>query len=91
MFGENSWRRFLFLKHLGLGYRRETFAAGEISGVAAGKREKLNNRRWENGIQIAVVKVDYDSIGVDSGDVVKVEKFLAANEQRINRRPNIYK
>jgi CMP-2-keto-3-deoxyoctulosonic acid synthetase len=34
----------------------------------------------ENGIQIAVVKVDYDSVGVDVlEDVAKVEKILATD------------
>jgi CMP-2-keto-3-deoxyoctulosonic acid synthetase len=37
-------------------------------------------RALENGIQIAVVQVDYDSIGVDAPeDVVKVEKILSNN------------
>ena len=42
---------------------------------SAEKLEQL--RALENGIQIAVVKVDYDSIGVDlPEDVARVEKFL---------------
>src|SRR5262245_51662844 len=71
---------FPFLKHLGIyGYRRETLlrlVSFPISPLeAAEKLEQL--RALENGIQIAVVKVDYDSVGVDvPADVVKVEKLL---------------
>ena len=69
-----------FLKHLGIyGYRRETllrlvkFPVSPLEN--AEKLEQL--RALENGIQIAVVKVDYDSIGVDAPeDVAKVEKIL---------------
>jgi 3-deoxy-manno-octulosonate cytidylyltransferase (CMP-KDO synthetase) len=71
---------FPFLKHLGIyGYRRETllklvkFAPSPLE--IAEKLEQL--RALENGIQIAVVKVDYDSIGVDSPeDAARVEKIL---------------
>jgi CMP-2-keto-3-deoxyoctulosonic acid synthetase len=36
-------------------------------------------RALENGIQIAVVRVDYDSVGVDTlADVAEVERRLAA-------------
>jgi 3-deoxy-manno-octulosonate cytidylyltransferase (CMP-KDO synthetase) len=71
---------FAFLKHLGIyGYRRETllrlvkFPMSPLE--AAEKLEQL--RALENGIQIAVVKVDYDSIGVDAPeDVAKAEKIL---------------
>jgi 3-deoxy-manno-octulosonate cytidylyltransferase (CMP-KDO synthetase) len=40
--------------------------------------EKLEQlRALENGIQIAVVKVNYNSVGVDvPGDVKRVEKLL---------------
>jgi 3-deoxy-manno-octulosonate cytidylyltransferase (CMP-KDO synthetase) len=40
--------------------------------------EKLEQlRALENGIQIAVVKVDYDSVGVDvPEDVQRVERLL---------------
>ena len=43
--------------------------------------EKLEQlRALENGVQIAVVKVDYDSIGVDMPeDVVKVERILTTD------------
>ena len=42
--------------------------------------EKLEQlRALENGIPIAVVKVDYDSVGVDvPADVLRVEKILSA-------------
>jgi 3-deoxy-manno-octulosonate cytidylyltransferase (CMP-KDO synthetase) len=72
---------FVFLKHLGIyGYRRETllrlvkFPMSPLEN--AEKLEQL--RALENGIQIAVVKVDYDSIGVDTPeDVAKVEKIIS--------------
>jgi 3-deoxy-manno-octulosonate cytidylyltransferase (CMP-KDO synthetase) len=71
---------FVFLKHLGIyGYRRETllrlvkFPVSPLEG--AEKLEQL--RALENGIQIAVVKVDYDSVGVDvPEDVKRVEAIL---------------
>ena len=71
---------FPFLKHLGIyGYRRETllrlvkFPVSPLEN--AEKLEQL--RALENGIQIAVVKVDYDSMGVDvPADVARVEKLL---------------
>ena len=71
---------FAFLKHLGIyGYRRETLLRLVKFPVSpleiAEKLEQL--RALENGIQIAVVKVDYDSVGVDvPGDVKRVEKLL---------------
>jgi 3-deoxy-manno-octulosonate cytidylyltransferase (CMP-KDO synthetase) len=44
---------------------------------SAEKLEQL--RALENGISIAVERVDYDSIGVDvPADVARVEKILAA-------------
>jgi 3-deoxy-manno-octulosonate cytidylyltransferase (CMP-KDO synthetase) len=71
---------FPFLKHLGIyGYRRETllrlvkFPVSPLEN--AEKLEQL--RALENEIQIAVVKVDYDSVSVDAPeDVAKVEKIL---------------
>jgi 3-deoxy-manno-octulosonate cytidylyltransferase (CMP-KDO synthetase) len=71
---------FPFLKHLGIyGYRRETllrlvkFPVSPLEN--AEKLEQL--RALENGIGIAVVKVDYDSIGVDlPEDVARVENLL---------------
>ncbi|MGB8367773.1 MAG: 3-deoxy-manno-octulosonate cytidylyltransferase [Limisphaerales bacterium] len=72
---------FAFLKHLGIyGYRCETllrlvkFPVSPLEN--AEKLEQL--RALENGIQIAVVKVDYDSVGVDGPkDVARVEKLLS--------------
>jgi len=71
---------FPFLKHLGIyGYRRETllrlvkFPVSPLEN--AEKLEQL--RALENGIPIAVVQVDYDSVGVDTPeDVARVEKIL---------------
>jgi len=71
---------FPFLKHLGIyGYRRETllrlvkFPVSPLEN--AEKLEQL--RALENGIPIAVVKVEYDSVGVDTPeDVKRVEKLL---------------
>lgn len=73
---------FPFLKHLGLyGYRRDAllklvrFPVGPLE--AAEKLEQL--RALENGIDIAVVRVLYESVGVDAPeDVGRVEKLLAA-------------
>jgi 3-deoxy-manno-octulosonate cytidylyltransferase (CMP-KDO synthetase) len=71
---------FPFLKHLGIyGYRRDTllrlvrFPVSPLEN--AEKLEQL--RALENGIAIAVVKVDYESIGVDvPADVARVEAVL---------------
>jgi 3-deoxy-manno-octulosonate cytidylyltransferase (CMP-KDO synthetase) len=71
---------FPFLKHLGIyGYRRETLlrlVGFPVSPLeAAEKLEQL--RALENGIAIAVVQVEYDSIGVDvPADVGRVERLL---------------
>jgi 3-deoxy-manno-octulosonate cytidylyltransferase (CMP-KDO synthetase) len=71
---------FPFLKHLGIyGYWRETLlrlVKFPISPLeAAEKLEQL--RALENGIEIAVVKVLYDSVGVDvPEDAARVEKLL---------------
>ncbi|HEY5909061.1 MAG TPA: 3-deoxy-manno-octulosonate cytidylyltransferase [Verrucomicrobiae bacterium] len=77
---------FCFLKHLGIyGYRRETllrlvrFPVSPLE--SAEKLEQL--RALENGIPIAVVKVDYDSVGVDvPDDVGRVEEMLRALKRR---------
>ncbi|MCU0782591.1 MAG: 3-deoxy-manno-octulosonate cytidylyltransferase [Verrucomicrobia bacterium] len=72
---------FPFLKHLGIyGYRRETLLRLVKFPVSpleqAEKLEQL--RALENGIQIAVVRVEYDSVGVDvPEDVARVEKLLS--------------
>lgn len=71
---------FPFLKHLGIyGYRRETllrlvrFPVSTLEN--AEKLEQL--RALENGISIAVLKVAFESIGVDTPeDAVRVEKRL---------------
>jgi 3-deoxy-manno-octulosonate cytidylyltransferase (CMP-KDO synthetase) len=74
---------FPFLKHLGIyGYRRETLLKLTALPVSPLERaEKLEQlRALENGIQIAVVRVNYDSVGVDvPGDVKRVEKMLASD------------
>lgn len=71
---------FPFLKHLGIyGYRRDTLLKLVRFPVSALENaEKLEQfRALDNGIQIAVVKVDYDSVGVDMPeDVAKVESLL---------------
>jgi 3-deoxy-manno-octulosonate cytidylyltransferase (CMP-KDO synthetase) len=72
---------FPFLKHLGIyGYRRETLlrlVKFPVSGLeAAEKLEQL--RALENCIEIAVIQVAYDSIGVDlPADVARVERLLS--------------
>jgi 3-deoxy-manno-octulosonate cytidylyltransferase (CMP-KDO synthetase) len=78
--GAEPLAAFPFLKHLGLyGYRRETLLKLTALPVSPLERaEKLEQlRALENGIQIAVVKVNYDSVGVDvPGDVKRVEKMM---------------
>jgi 3-deoxy-manno-octulosonate cytidylyltransferase (CMP-KDO synthetase) len=77
---------FPFLKHLGIyGFRRDTllrlvkFPVSPLEN--AEKLEQL--RALDNGIGIAVVKVDYDSIGVDMPeDVAKVERVLTTDGHR---------
>ncbi len=72
---------FPFLKHIGIyGYRREALLRLVRCPVSpleqAEKLEQL--RALENGIGIAVVQVNYDSVGVDvPADVKRVEKLLA--------------
>jgi 3-deoxy-manno-octulosonate cytidylyltransferase (CMP-KDO synthetase) len=71
---------FPFLKHLGIyGYRRETLLRLVKFPVSPLERaERLEQlRALENGIPIAVVQVDYDSVGVDvPADVGRVERLL---------------
>ena len=68
------------MKHLGIyGYRRETLLRLVKFPVSPlEKAEKLEQlRALENGIAIAVVKVEYDSVGVDvPEDVERVENLL---------------
>lgn len=71
---------FPFLKHLGIyGYRRATLLRLVQFPVSALEHaEKLEQlRALENGIAIAVVKVNYDSVGVDvPADAARVEALL---------------
>jgi 3-deoxy-manno-octulosonate cytidylyltransferase (CMP-KDO synthetase) len=71
---------FPFLKHLGIyGYRRQTLLRLVKFPVSPLERaEKLEQlRALENGVQIAVVRVSHDSIGVDvPADVKRVEQML---------------
>ncbi|MGZ8938388.1 MAG: 3-deoxy-manno-octulosonate cytidylyltransferase [Limisphaerales bacterium] len=77
---EGQLAAFPFLKHLGIyGYRRETllrlvgFPVSPLEN--AEKLEQL--RALDNGIQISVVTVEYESIGVDvPADVQRVERIL---------------
>jgi 3-deoxy-manno-octulosonate cytidylyltransferase (CMP-KDO synthetase) len=76
---------FPFLKHLGIyGFRRETLLRLVKCPVSplehAEKLEQL--RALDNGIQIAVVKVNYDSVGVDAPeDVQRVETILKTTNE----------
>lgn len=75
---------FPFLKHLGIyGYRREALLRLVQYPVSplenAEKLEQL--RALENGIGIGVVRVNYESIGVDvPADVARVEAVLAGRD-----------
>jgi 3-deoxy-manno-octulosonate cytidylyltransferase (CMP-KDO synthetase) len=77
---------FPFLKHLGIyGYRRETLLRLVTFPVSplesAEKLEQL--RALENGIAISVVRVDYESIGVDvPEDVARVEARISEGRLR---------
>ena len=77
---EAQMAAFPFLKHLGIyGYRQETLLRLVQWPVSALERaEKLEQlRALENGVPIAVVQVDYDSIGVDvPADLKRVEQIL---------------
>jgi 3-deoxy-manno-octulosonate cytidylyltransferase (CMP-KDO synthetase) len=77
---------FPFLKHLGIyGYRRDTLLQlVQFPMSPLEQAEKLEQlRALENGIPIAVVKVDYDSVGVDvPEDVARVEKILTTDGHR---------
>jgi 3-deoxy-manno-octulosonate cytidylyltransferase (CMP-KDO synthetase) len=78
--GAEQLAAFPFLKHLGIyGYRRQTLLRLVKFPVSPLERaEKLEQlRALENGIEIAVVKVSYDSVGVDvPADVKRVEAIL---------------
>ncbi len=81
---EEQLARFPFLKHIGIyGYRRETLlrlVEFPVSTLEAAERlEQL--RALENGIAIAVVRVRYESIGVDEpADVARVEAILRSRK-----------
>jgi 3-deoxy-manno-octulosonate cytidylyltransferase (CMP-KDO synthetase) len=76
---------FPFLKHLGIyGYRRETLLRLVKHPVSPLERaEKLEQlRALEHGIPIAVVEVDYDSVGVDvPADLKRVERLIAESRE----------
>ena len=78
--GAEQLAAFPFLKHLGIyGYQRKTLlrlVQCKVSPLEQAKKlEQL--RALENGIQIAVVKVNYDSVGVDvPADLKRVEQML---------------
>jgi 3-deoxy-manno-octulosonate cytidylyltransferase (CMP-KDO synthetase) len=80
---------FPFLKHIGIyGYRRATLLRLVRFPVSALERaESLEQlRALENGIEIAVVQVHYDSVGVDApADVARVERMLLG-ERRVDKR-----
>lgn len=72
---------FPFLKHLGIyGYRREALLRLVKFPVSPLERaEKLEQlRALENGFNLAVARVEYNSIGVDvPADVMRVERIMA--------------
>ena len=74
---------FPFLKHLGIyGYWRETLLKlVKLPVSPLEEAEKLEQlRALENGIEIAVVQVNYDSVGVDMPeDVERVERLISLN------------
>lgn len=78
--GVEQLAAFAFLKHIGIyGYRRDTLL--KLVGFPPSpleRAEKLEQlRALENGIELAVARVDYDSIGVDvPEDVARVEARL---------------
>lgn len=73
---------FPFLKHLGIyGYRRDVLLRlVKFPQSPLEQAERLEQlRALENDIPIAVVRVDYDSVGVDvPADVARVERLLIA-------------
>jgi 3-deoxy-manno-octulosonate cytidylyltransferase (CMP-KDO synthetase) len=77
---------FPFLKHLGIyGYRRETLL--RLVGLPVSPLERAERleqlRALENGIDIGVVEVAQDSVGVDlPEDVGRVERLLRAQTER---------
>jgi 3-deoxy-manno-octulosonate cytidylyltransferase (CMP-KDO synthetase) len=77
---ESQMAAFPFLKHLGIyGYRKETLLRLVKHPVSALEQaEKLEQlRALENGIAIAVAKVQHNSVGVDvPADALRVEAIL---------------
>jgi 3-deoxy-manno-octulosonate cytidylyltransferase (CMP-KDO synthetase) len=77
---EEQLAAFPFCKHLGIyGYRRETLLRlVRFPPSPLEQAERLEQlRALDHGIGIAVVRVDYDSVGVDvPGDVARVERLL---------------
>lgn len=77
---EEQLSHYPFLKHLGIyGYKRATLKKLVRLPVSSLERaEKLEQlRALENGIPIAVAKVNYESVGVDTPeDVKRVETIL---------------
>ncbi len=77
---------FPFLNHIGIyGYRREALL--RLVGFPVSPLERAERleqlRALENGLNIAVVRVEYDSVGVDvPGDVARVEKILNSASAR---------
>ena len=77
---EKQLEAFPFLKHLGIyGYRCDTLK--RLVGFDPSSLEKAERleqlRALENGIEIAVCKVDYEAIGVDvPADVQRVEALI---------------
>ncbi len=82
---EEQLAAFPFLKHLGIyGYRRETLlrlVSFPVSPLEQAERlEQL--RALDNGIPIAVARVDYRAVGVDTPeDAARVEALLREMEQ----------
>jgi 3-deoxy-manno-octulosonate cytidylyltransferase (CMP-KDO synthetase) len=77
---EEQMAAFPFLKHLGIyGYRRDTLLRLVGFPVSPLERaEKLEQlRALEHGVGLAVVRVDYESMGVDvPEDVARVERLI---------------
>ncbi|MCI0745981.1 MAG: 3-deoxy-manno-octulosonate cytidylyltransferase [Verrucomicrobia subdivision 3 bacterium] len=76
---------FPFLKHLGIyGYRREALLQlVKFPPSPLERAEKLEQlRALEHGIEIAVVRVNYEAVGVDvPDDVARVERLLSRTEK----------
>lgn len=81
---EEQLAAFPFLKHLGIyGYRRDTLLKLVRFPVSALEQaERLEQlRALENDLQIAVVKVRYNSVGVDvPEDVARVEALMKGSK-----------